>query len=61
MKQQILLYIIYFEEAVNYIIGLRKEARDNKDWKTSDKIRDFLENSGFEIKDTNSSTKWKLK
>jgi cysteinyl-tRNA synthetase len=50
-----------FEEAVNYIIGLRKEARDNKDWKTSDKIRDFLENSGFEIKDTNSSTKWKLK
>lgn len=61
LSQEILVETKPFEEAVNYIIGLRKEARDNKDWETSDKIRDFLENSGFEIKDTNSSTKWKLK
>lgn len=55
MKQQILLYIIYFEEVVNYIIGLRKEDRNNKDWKTSDKICDFLKNSGLEIKVQNGN------
>jgi len=55
MKQQILLCIIYFEGVVNYIIGLRKEARDNKAWKTSDKICDFLENSGLEIKVQNGN------
>jgi cysteinyl-tRNA synthetase len=33
------------------VIALRKQARDNKDWATSDKIRDELQANGIQIKD----------
>ncbi len=39
------------DDVMNVIISLRKQARDNKDWATSDKIRDELQAAGIQIKD----------
>jgi cysteinyl-tRNA synthetase len=35
-------------------------AKANKDWETSDKIRDELAALGFEIKDGKEGSTWKL-
>jgi cysteinyl-tRNA synthetase len=40
------------------VIDLRQQARDNKDWTTSDKIRDGLATAGIVIKDTKDGTSW---
>jgi len=40
------------------IIGLRKEARDNKDWAKSDLIRDELLKIGVQIKDGKEGAAW---
>lgn len=37
----------------------REKARKNKDWATSDKIRDELKKKGIELLDTPEGTKWK--
>lgn len=50
-----------FEEAVDLLLDLRKEAKTKKDWATSDLIRDKLSAIGFEIKDTKDGFEWKLK
>lgn len=50
-----------FEEAVNLLLDIRKEAKAKKDWATSDLIRDRLSAIGFEIKDTKDGFEWKLK
>ena len=39
-------------------LDLRQEARANKDWSTSDKIRDGLANAGIVVKDTKDGTSW---
>ncbi len=39
------------DEVMNVLISLRKQARENKDWATSDKIRDELQEAGIQIKD----------
>ena len=38
----------------------RLRAKANKDWATSDKIRNELQALGFEIKDGKERTEWKL-
>ena len=43
------------------IIELRKRSRENKDFQTSDKIRDSLENIGFVIKDGKDGAEWSQK
>jgi cysteinyl-tRNA synthetase len=43
------------------IINYRNEARSNKDWKTSDRIRDDLAALGIEIKDTPKGCIWTQK
>ena len=43
---------------MDLVIDLRQQARDNKDWTTSDKIRDGLANAGIVIKDTKDGTSW---
>jgi len=43
------------------IIELRKRSRENKDFQTSDKIRDGLENLGFVIKDGKDGAEWSAK
>jgi cysteinyl-tRNA synthetase len=39
---------------------MRLEAKRNKDWAASDKIRNALNSFGFEIKDTKDGFEWKL-
>lgn len=45
---------------MNLIIDIRKTARENKDWATSDKIRDELKAAGVEIKDTKDGVEWRI-
>jgi cysteinyl-tRNA synthetase len=48
-------------DVVNLLLNLRMEAKANKDWSTSDKIRNELTNLGFEIKDKKDGFEWELK
>ena len=43
------------------LILLREEARKNKDWSESDRIRDELSSRGIVIEDTPTGTTWKFK
>ena len=42
------------------MMNVRKTARANKDWATSDHIRDELKNAGIQIKDTKDGYEWSL-
>jgi cysteinyl-tRNA synthetase len=48
-------------DVVNLLLNLRMEAKANKDWGTSDKIRNELTKLGFEIKDKKDGFEWELK
>lgn len=48
------------EGLMGLILDIRKTARENKDWSTSDKIRDQLKSSGVEIKDTKTGVEWRI-
>ncbi len=48
------------EGLMRLILDIRKTARENKDWNTSDKIRDELKSSGVEIKDTKTGVEWRI-
>lgn len=45
---------------MDLILEIRKSARENKDWATSDKIRDKLKAVGVEIKDTKDGVEWRI-
>ena len=45
------------DEEIKELIAERKKARENKDWKKSDLIRDELEKKGIRIKDTKDGMK----
>ncbi len=49
-----------YRKAVDLLLNIRLEAKKNKDWTTSDKIRDELTSYGFEIKDTKDGFEWSL-
>ncbi|MCC8145997.1 MAG: cysteine--tRNA ligase [Bacteroidales bacterium] len=49
-----------FAKAVDMLLEMRMQAKANKDWATSDKIRNELTSLGFEIKDTKEGFEWKL-
>jgi len=49
------------DEVVELLLNLRIEAKKNKDWATSDKIRNSLTEMGFEIKDTKEGFEWAFK
>ena len=49
-----------FRGAIDLLLNMRMEAKANKDWATSDKIRNELTSLGFEIKDTKEGFEWKL-
>ncbi|MBM3185654.1 MAG: cysteine--tRNA ligase, partial [Bacteroidetes bacterium] len=40
------------------VLDLRQQARANKDWTTSDKIRDGLAAAGIIVKDGKDGTSW---
>ncbi len=48
-------------EVVALLMKLRAEAKANKDWATSDKIRNELTAIGFDIKDGKDGVSWELK
>ena len=47
------------EDEINALIKERNLARDNKDFKRSDEIRDLLNDKGILIEDKENSTTWK--
>ncbi len=49
-----------FSKVVDMLLEQRAIAKANKDWATSDKIRNELSALGFEIKDTKDGCTWKL-
>lgn len=49
-----------YSQVVDMLLEQRLIAKQNKDWATSDKIRDELAALGFIIKDTKDGTEWKL-
>jgi cysteinyl-tRNA synthetase len=49
-----------FGKAVELLLAIRQQAKANKDWATSDQIRNELTALGFEIKDTKEGTEWKI-
>ena len=49
-----------FGKAMDLLLTIRQQAKANKDWATSDKIRNELTAIGFEIKDTKDGAEWKL-
>jgi len=50
-----------FEGAVNLLLDIRKNAKAQKDWATSDLIRDKLATLGFDVKDTKNGFEWSVK
>ena len=49
-----------FGKAMDLLLTIRQQAKANKDWATSDKIRNELAAIGFDIKDTKDGAEWKL-
>ena len=49
-----------YGKVVEMVLKLRQQAKQAKDWATSDQIRDALAEAGFEIKDTKDGATWKL-
>ncbi len=50
-----------YSKAVDLLLQIRADAKAKKDWATSDKIRNELNEIGFEIKDGKDGAEWKLK
>ena len=49
-----------YKKAIDLLLNMRLDAKKNKDWATSDKIRNELTALGFEIKDTKDVFEWKI-
>jgi cysteinyl-tRNA synthetase len=49
-----------YKKAIDLLLNIRLQAKQNKDWATSDKIRNELTALGFEIKDTKDGFEWKI-
>ena len=50
-----------FEQAIDLLLELRAKAKAEKNWATSDLIRDRLNQAGFDVKDTKDGFEWSLK
>lgn len=48
------------EEAIERVIEMRTNARADKDWATSDRLRDVLARCGITIKDSKDGTTWSV-
>ncbi|HMA59928.1 MAG TPA: cysteine--tRNA ligase [Halanaerobiales bacterium] len=49
-----------FNDLVEYILSLREEARENKNYELADKIRDDLAEMGIKVNDTPRGTEWEI-
>ncbi|MCB9257110.1 MAG: cysteine--tRNA ligase [Chitinophagales bacterium] len=48
------------DKLMELILEIRSSARENKDWPTSDKIRDHLAEAGIKIKDSKDGASWTM-
>ena len=48
------------DKVMRLVIDIRNSARTNKDWATSDKIRDALKDAGIVIKDSKENTTYEV-
>ena len=46
------------DEIMEVVLGLRKQAKENKDWTTADFIRDELGKLNISIKDSKDGASW---
>lgn len=49
-----------FNELVEYVLKIREEARNKKDYELADQIRDDLQKMGIKINDTPRGTEWEI-
>ena len=49
-----------YSKAIDLLLSIRQQAKTNKDWATSDQIRNELASFGFIVKDTKDGFEWKL-
>jgi len=49
-----------FNELVDYVLKLREEARDNKNYELADQIRDDLSDMGIKVNDTPRGSEWEI-
>ena len=49
-----------YRRAVDLLLSVRQQAKQNKDWATSDRIRNELSALGFVVKDTKDGAEWSL-
>jgi cysteinyl-tRNA synthetase len=47
-----------FSQLMDFLINLRLEAKNNKDYATSDKIRIGLQELGIQLKDSKEGSNW---
>ena len=59
LKQDTEIKSSKLDSLMDIIVDLRKQAREDKNWATSDKIRDGLQKAGIQIKDNkDGKTSW---
>lgn len=49
-----------FSGAVDLLLTIRQHSKEQKDWATSDLIRDKMAELGFVVKDTKEGAEWHL-
>ena len=50
---------VQLDEEIEELIALRQKARQEKNWKLADEIRDKIRGMGIELMDTPEGIKWK--
>lgn len=43
------------------LLEMRAKAKADRDWATSDLIRDRMAQAGFDVKDTKDGVEWKIR
>ncbi|MDR3251711.1 MAG: cysteine--tRNA ligase [Tannerella sp.] len=49
-----------YRKAVDLLLSIRQQSKANKDWATSDRIRNEMTAMGFKVKDTKDGFEWSL-
>lgn len=49
-----------YKKAIDLLLAIRQQSKENKDWATSDKIRNEMAAFGFKVKDTKDGFEWSL-
>ena len=49
-----------YKKAIDLLLQMRLDAKNNKEWATSEKIHNELTALGFTIKDTKDGFEWNL-